>query len=308
MIGACPFKMPTAAAAVPTLDTLLYFTWEREAIRFARQNELPRERWTADPVLARYKFTNIRRRDDRVSQWVIRELIEPAVVNGDEHLWFTLLIARLVNWPPTLERLLRAGVIPCAPERFDAQAFVQVLEGAKAEGRKVYSGAYMLYPTKMDPGGSKSQAVARHIIGDAVLRAEDIRFAIWVAGGGYSVEAVVNALARCFGISTFMAGQVAADLTYTGLPFEDLYRWAPMGPGSLRGLNYLHNRSPFAGWTQPDFNAALMAVNEHIQRELQIADLTLHDVQNVMCEYSKYCRAALGEGKPKTIYQPEKEF
>ena len=36
--------------------------------------------------------------------------------------------------------------------------------------------------------------------------------------------------------------------------------------------------------------------------------LTLHDVQNCMCEYSKYCRALLGEGKPKNTYIPEKDF
>jgi hypothetical protein len=28
----------------------------------------------------------------------------------------------------------------------------------------------------------------------------------------------------------------------------------------------------------------------------------------VMCEYSKYCRTVLGEGKPKTVYLPETEF
>ena len=51
-----------------------------------------------------------------------------------------------------------------------------------------------------------------------------------------------------------------------------------------------------------------MEVNDRIKRELGIVDLTLHDVQNIMCEFSKYCRVVLGEGKPKTVYTPETEF
>jgi hypothetical protein len=293
---------------VTSLESLLYFTWEREAIRLAREADMPREKWTVDPVLQKYKFTNIRRRDDRVSQWIIKHLIEPAVEGGDEHLWFTLLIARLINWPPTLARLLEAGVIPCAPHEFDAARFESVLESAKDHG-KVYSGAYMLYPTKMEPGGNKSRAVAKYILGSAIAHADAIHNAMWgTCETHHSVERLVKALSQCFGISTFIAGQVAADLTYTELDFDDLYTYAPIGPGSSRGLNYLHNRKPFAAWAQDDFNHELRVLKDLMGYRLGLVDLTLHDVQNVMCEFSKYCRAVMGEGKPKTTYKPETEF
>ena len=109
-------------------------------------------------------------------------------------------------------------------------------------------------------------------------------------------------------ISTFIAGQVAADLTYTGMDIEDLFTYAPIGPGSSRGLNYLLGKQPFATWKQKEFNAELSNIFSQIVEHLEIVDMTLHDVQNCMCEYSKYCRAVLGEGKPKTTYQPETEF
>ena len=306
MIDTCPYPMQPDAR-VTSIESLLYFVWEREAIRLAKAAGMPREQWTADPVFRKYKFTNIRRRDDRVSQWVIEQLIEPALKRRD--LWFSLLIARLINWPPTLARLIYEEVIPCAPEDFDARAFVRVIEDFKREGNKVYSGAYLLYPTKMDPGGNKSQAVAKHIIGDVIRHADEVQYVL--DRPRPEVAKFVEALSRAFGISTFMAGQVAADLTYApGHLAEavDLYSYAPIGPGSLRGLNYLHTRRPFAGWGQADFNSALMRVNERIRDELQITDLTLHDVQSIFCEFSKYCRARLGEGKPKTVYQPETEF
>lgn len=298
---------PLSAEMVRSAEGVLHFARERESIRLRRDLGEPAP-WTSDPVLSRYKFTNVRRRDDRVTRWFIRELIEPAVRRHDAHLWFTLLVARHINWPPTLDRLLADGVLPCRPERFDAEKFVRVVEGCKLRQSKVYSGAYMLYPTKMDPGGSKSRAVAEHIIGDAVRRAEQLQREVWPLGQVRSVERIVRALSQCFGVSSFMAGQVAADLTYTGVEFDDLYTWAPMGPGSTRGLNLVFNRPPFAAWAQDKFNAALSDIKDRLSGELGFYDLTLHDVQNVMCEYSKYGLAVLGEGRPKTIYKPETEF
>jgi hypothetical protein len=108
-----------------------------------------------------------------------------------------------------------------------------------------------------------------------------------------------------------MAGQVAADLTYAPghlYDAEDLYSYAPIGPGSSRGLNYLTGRVPYASWPQEEFNQNLMDIRYKIHDKLDIAGLTLHDVQNVMCEYSKYCRTVLGQGTPKTTYKPETEF
>lgn len=308
MIDTCPYAAPTAEG-VTSFESLLYFVWEREAIRLAREAGMPREQWTADPVFQRYKFTNIRRRDDRVSRWVLSNVSQPN--RRDANLWFTLLITRLINWPPTLERLLYEEVIPCTPEAFSPEMFEATVEGVKREGGKVYSGAYMLYPTRLEPGGNKARSVARYILGDVIARAEDISYALWRRDKPPSVGRFVGSLAQAYGVGTFMAGQVAADLSYVPgqlAEAEDLYAWAPIGPGSARGLNYLHGRRPFAGWLQSDFNVALMQVRDRIKRELGLGDLTLHDVQNVMCEFSKYCRVVLGEGKPKTVYTPETEF
>jgi hypothetical protein len=312
MIEQCPHPRPTAAN-VRSTEGLLYFIWEREAIRLARENDLPAP-WTTDPIFAKYKFTNIHRRDDRVTRWIIEHLITPS--NQDHNLWFTLLIARLINWPPTLQKLRAARVIPCGPNplhpgvMFDPAAFVKVVEAAKLIQEKTYSGAYMVYPTKKAPGGLKSEALARYIIGDVVKNVDNIYDSLWCTPEP-SIETFVAALSSCFGISTFMAGQVAADLTYTPQHLGgavDLFTYAPIGPGSSRGLNYLLRRAPFATWSQGAFNAELIRLRLEIIEQLHITDMTLHDVQNCMCEFSKYCRTLLGEGVPKSTYKPETEF
>ena len=306
MRDTAPYPMPDASN-VCSLESLLYFVWEREVIRIVKERggEPP---YTKDPVLGRYRFTNIRRRDDRVSRWVIENVIRPHEHNPN--LWFMLLITRLINWPPALQHLIDDGLLFRKPHEFDAQAFSDSLEAYKAKRGKVYTGAYMVYPTKMDPGSVKSLAIAKHIIAPASRMHDEMVRRLSGYENDRSVERVVDQLSSGFGISTFIAGQVAADLTYCpqlGGAF-DLRSYAPMGPGSSRGLNYLHGRKPFASWDQNSFNQALIEINKSIDKELEIKDLSLHCVQNCMCEFSKYCRTVLGEGKPKSVYQPEKEF
>lgn len=305
MRDTAPYPMPTASS-VCSMPALMYFIWEREVIRIVKERGGERP-WTKDPVLERYKFTNIRRRDDRVTRWVLENIIWPNDFRED--LWFILLITRLINWPPTLQYLIDEGVLFRAAADFNPEQFSAAIEAYKDKGNKVYSGAYMVYPTKMDPGGVKSLAIAKHIIAPTLERAARIEKML-TRDDGARIEPFVNELARSFGISTFMAGQVAADLTYSSYlgNAEDLYTYAPIGPGSSRGLNYLLNRAPSAGWTQQAFNQELMKIRDSVVWQLEIGDLTLHDVQNCMCEFSKYCRTVLGEGKPKTTYQPEKEF
>ncbi|MGI9141971.1 MAG: nucleotide kinase domain-containing protein [Fluviibacter sp.] len=306
MRDTCPYERPTAET-VCSYAGYLWFCWEREAIRLGRENGLPRESWTADPVMQKYRFTNIRRRDDRMTRWFIEHLIEPAVTNGDMNLWFTLLVGRLLNWPPTLQALLDFCVLPAGPENFDPERFVQVVESCKEDGAKVFGGAYMVYPGT-GTYALKSEFLAYEVLRSARQRADLIDAALWAAGEEPSIERFTTQLARCFGVSTFMAGQVAADMSYTpGVLGEatDLYTWAPLGPGSQKGLNYLNRRDLQKSWRQFDFNAALIEANSLICGELDITDLTLHDVQNTMCEFSKYAGAILGESTPKTLYTPE---
>lgn len=303
MIDVCPFRTPDKIS-VQNIAGLMYFIWQRETIRLAREKGQTAP-WTEDPILAKYKFTNIRRKDDRVSLWIIKNIITSNLQEKD--LWFILLIARIINWPPTLQYLIDESLLFQSPDKFDPEKFSEALENFKDKGNKVYSGAYIVYPTKMDPGGVKSLAIAKHII----LPASKLNENMLEILKSNSIEKFVTELSKSFGISTFMAGQVAADLTYAPGHLDkaiDLTTYAPIGPGSSRGLNYLLKLTSNATWKQNEFNIILVLLSRSIEKYLNITDLTLHDVQNIMCEYSKYCRTVLEDGKPKTTYQPETEF
>src|SRR5690348_17308365 len=78
--GQCPAVLVRPSPAKPTIvyDTYWRFAFERQEVFFRRMHRQPPP-WTRDPVLQRYKFTNVYRACDRVSQYLIREVIP----NGD---------------------------------------------------------------------------------------------------------------------------------------------------------------------------------------------------------------------------------
>lgn len=295
-----PFSAPTPSEE-PCIEHILYWVWEREAIRIAKENGY-QEELTKDPILKQYRFCNVRRKDDRVSRWLINNVYSKPYTD----LWFVAAICRYVNWPPMLAILLEHGLIPDRVENFDHVEFGRTIDKVTEFGGKAWSGAYMTFPCKVSAGQPKGAATAQHILAPLKTRADKIRDAI----ASNHVETTVNSFVGAYGWQVFMAGQVVADLTYTdALGYaEGLYSWAPLGPGSQRGLNRLNGRNLSAKWGQDDFNAALTDINNCLSVELKIEPLTLHDAQNVMCEMDKYWRVLYNEGRPRATYKPETAF
>jgi len=282
-------------------DTLIYFANEREQVRLNKEANFGL--LTMDPIINKYRFCNIRRRDDRVTKWLLKNYYTNNV--GD--VWFKALIARLINWPPTLQYLMDKKLIVNRVEEFDGDEFIKQLDILRLKGEKMYSSAYVVYPTNV-VGATKAANLTSYIINPTVFFANDIRKAI----SNDSIEEVTTVLSQSFGIKTFLAGQVSADLTYIMgqlMNAKDLCTWAPIGPGSKRGLNRLHNRTLTKNLTQEQFNSELIEVRgKLINSNSKLADLTLHDCQNIMCEYDKYIRVDKGEGKPRQLYKTTQEF
>lgn len=291
------------------LKIFVDFIREREAIRIRKEAGQPAP-WTTDPILAKYRFCNVRRRDDRVSRWLL-EHYYPKFSDLTDDVWFAAAVARLINWPPTLQYLLEeAEVIPFKALMFDPKKFAKALEDYHQHGGgfKTYTGAYVLYAGGRNPkykGVIKSDFIAKHML----VSLYENRTAIKEGIAKKSVRNTTGALLGCFGLSSFMAGQVSADLTY--LPgqlaeAEDLYTYAPQGPGSLRGLNRLTRKLLNAAWSQENFEEVLKSL--HAKISLEGVPLTLHDYQNCLCEFDKYMRAFNGKGKPRSIYKPETAY
>jgi len=298
-----PFNTPVPGN--PCIDDVLYWVYEREVIRLQKERNLPAP-WTPDPILAKYRFCNVRRRDDKMSQWMIANMFNQYKMNDGEDLWFVSAIARYINWPPTIIALLVNGAIPQNAEDFNPDVFIVVLDDLKAQGLKVWGSAYMQFPGH-EKGSSKVETVARKFLLPLAKDAPRIR----AAAAENRVEALVSALTEHYGFSSFMSGQVAADLTYYFDELghaKDLYTWAPMGPGSQRGLNRLYGKKLGHLWKQEDFNQALVVIWKEVAEQLDLDNVSLHDIQNCMCELFKYWKALNLEGSPKSTYTHETAY
>lgn len=285
------------------IDLFLKFITQREELRVRKEHDEPAP-WTDDPVLSFYRFCNIRRQDDRVSRWLLKEYYPKLPLDAD--FWFAAAVARHLNWPPVLKELLADGVIPARAEEFWPGAFAARLEQLKGKLGKVYTSAYVVYPGH-DKGKTKSHNMAHLILKPLAESAKLMRSTVPLN----RIETLVTNLTTSYGISNFMAGQIAADLTYIPGQLDeatDLYTYAPRGPGSQQGLNRLLLRPLSFQDSAEDFSANLRKVLETIKEWTPYQDLTLHDVQNCFCEFDKYCRVLLDEGRPRQNYTPTTEF
>ena len=265
---------------------------------------------TGDPILGAYRFCNVRREDDRVTRWIREHIILPYA--DHEYLWLMLCIARTINWPPTLQRLIDSPDGWPGNERFSPERMTQVLMDWQASGEKVYTGAYMIRaesdPRKEWYSWPKQRYIAEIVIGELWKNRHDWQHLD--ADGTHESQGVWDYLQLFTGWGPFMAYQVIVDMQHTRFleTCFDKQSWAAAGPGTKRGLNRWTGQEPKEALSQTIALERLIDLRHELNQPgaiwpwLQPIDLS--DVCNVCCEFDKYERVRLGEGKPRAKYVP----
>ena len=117
------------------------FVAERQKI-FERRLRHETPPWTADPILASYKFCNVFRAADRVSQYMIREICYGGATG--ENLAFQIVafrtFSKIETWDYLAEKL---GHQPGIEDLRNGQ-FEHFLTELKRSGAKLYTGAFIL--------------------------------------------------------------------------------------------------------------------------------------------------------------------
>lgn len=272
------------------------FDWvvERENIRIRKEGGQPLP-WTSDPILATYRFCNVRREDDRVTIW-IRDNIRKRFSNHP-YLWLMLCIARQINWPTTLEHLIDVGAWPDTDDDDFATRMAQELNAWQAVGNKVYTGAYMI-SAPATKGADKQSYIAETVIGDLWRRRDSFRN--W---DGRTLQETHALIRQSKGWGSFMAYQAVVDMRFTHLldHAEDRDQWAAAGPGTIRGLNRLYGRPVAASLSQKQALVEMQAIYAIVKQETGV-QMDFSDVPNILCETDKYLRVRNGEGKPRALY------
>ncbi|MEQ8718291.1 MAG: putative DNA base hypermodification protein [Acidimicrobiales bacterium] len=114
---------------------------ERQAVFFRRAHNRPAP-WTSDPVIARPRFTNAYRASDRVSQYLLHNVIYDEPRTAADTIFRTLLF-KIFNRADSWEHLVAAVGEPTAAS-FDARRYACVLDELIDNDRRVYSAAYIM--------------------------------------------------------------------------------------------------------------------------------------------------------------------
>ena len=284
----------------PLLQEFIYFIKERWSIHVKRSTGAPPP-WTADSILQKYRFTNVRRSDDRVTRhihgtWLLPHQEDlPTVI-------FAMCLARTVNLPSMLEEL---GY----PYKWDPARFVKLMEARKAAGERSWTAAYVINAVGAAKGQSKASYLAASVLSPVWAVRRQLSA---VALAEASLRAFHARLMQCHGFGGgFMAAQVVADLKYIP-PLNaatDWHTFAYSGPGSRRGLNRLCGRDVKARWNEEEWHATLMELRATVLPKLpaELRELDAQGLQNCGCEFDKYQRAVLSQGRPKQYFKASEE-
>lgn len=271
-------------------ERLLYWISEREGIRLKKEAGEPAP-WTDDEILQTYRFTNVRRMDDKVSRWLYRYWYDPFF--DHPNMIVAVALARFLNKIETLEYV---GF----PQRWNPDKIVEKLRKYRDDpkvnqGQAVFNAAYMVR------GNSPERDKVHCVVHDYCHPLRGLQVETDTMQGAWrQIEA-------CYGFGSFMAGQVVADLRWAMEGnWSDRMSWAPIGPGSKKGMNTYQGRDASAPLSQEQFLSELLDVWADVLPQLptELAyRLELMDLQNCYCERLKYEKALWGTGKPKQLYR-----
>jgi hypothetical protein len=105
-----------------------------------------------------------------------------------------------------------------------------------------------------------------------------------------------------------MTAQLVADLKYLSFMrnVSDWWTWSAPGPGSQRGLNIVLGLETANHWNMGDWGQAIKELQSKVNpllEETGIDQLHAQDLQNCLCEYSKYTKTLWGLGRPRQIFR-----
>lgn len=284
-----PLVLSSLSPAKPSVvfETYWRFAAARQDVFFKRFEGVPPP-WTDDPILQTYKFTNAYRASDRVSQYLIRNVMYEGSQTAED-VFFRTILFKLFNKIETWE-LLKSSVGGISYEEFSLAAYDDVLTRAMANGVRIYSAAYIM------PSGSRIfQTDRKHRAHLALLtrmmedevpkRVSDAR----------SMKEVFLLLRSYPLIGDFLAYQFATDLNYSNLCDFDEMQFVVPGPGALDGIRKCF--ASLGGLNEADI-IKVVADRQAMEferlginfRSLWGRPLQLIDCQNLFCEVDKYAR------------------
>jgi hypothetical protein len=283
-------------SVTPVFETYWRFAAARQEVYLARLQGRHAP-WTADDILRRYRFTNVFRASDRVSQHLIRHVIyAPDASMDSADVTFRVLLFKIFNKISTWDALVKT-VGPIAWRDYDFDLYAAALDAVAQRG-PIYSPAYVMPPPQLgEPDKRRNhlrllELMMRDGLPDRVQAAD-------------SLAAVFEALMAYPSMGRFLSFQFTIDLNYSLLLSRSEDEFVVAGPGAIDGIRKCFG--PASQGIESDIIKYMTETQQdHFDRlglefdGLFGRPLHLIDCQNLFCEVDKYSRVAHPEVRGKS--------
>ena len=294
--------------ASPKLDwknIKILYEWIEERYKIHLKKDVRGEEypWTEDDILKRYRFCNVRREHDRQSRWLIENISTNENLSYSNKLLNTVLF-RIFNKYQTINIF---GLIDF--ENVDWEEIRYRIKNFSREKYNFFTNAFLTSGIK---NAIKSSFPKENLVMGAIrlvnkYRGEKI---IGKIKGAQNQLEVFNLLKKKKGLGDFLAYQLFVDFTYIpSFPFSE-NEFVVAGPGCKKGLDLI-----FRDFGPMSYEEALfwMRDNQHeifedfgYNPEKLFSDIPKRDrmlnimsLENIMCEFSKYYRILMRNGKTR---------
>jgi len=291
----------------PNENLYYYFYWikVRMDIFWERFEDKPIS--TNDSIFREFKFTNVYRCLDRVSQYLIRNVIynERGLRNdySTEDIFWRILLFKHFNRIETWEMLEKEFGDITLDIRFND--IIKFLNDKQSQGELLYSPAYMLTCPILRKESFIRMYEIKHNSSKQEIYLNVFKKSIFENGYIYTIlrsqslkELVMN-LQKVDTIADFLSMQYALDFNYSILFNFDENEFNIPGGGAVRGIlrcfdirkNNHDMYLEILRWVQHNFDElAEIYLGENNIRFLPGRNPTLADLQNCFCETDKYMR------------------
>ena len=297
--------------------------WKR---RFVDKKSFP---WTENPILRDYKFTNVYRELDRSSQWQINNIMlkeDPSDLRN--YVWKVMVYRMFNSWESFQWIQDNKGWLGGIPDYqdYNEEEFYRTIKEVRANGINPFTNAYLLM-SGIEPGSSRDDFYIRKGIRDLRNRIDDGM--IIKIQKAETPEEIIKMLCSITTVAAFIAHEYYQDFTYipiyTGkqfIPF-DQNDFTNVGPGASLGIrlifpNLKRNEQKKGIYDLRDMalvqlgkianqhNSSVPYVHWDRKQKCYLVDgncnITLHQIEMWLCEFSKYWKMMLKIGKQRSRY------
>ncbi len=294
----------------PIYDLYWRFAHWRQLIFFRKlYNQTP---LTDDPILSKYKFTNSYRASDRVSQYLIRNVIYKKKSNNLD-TFYRIILFKLFNKIETWE-LLEKEFGEITFKNYNYEKYDHFFNSILSSRKRIYSAAYIMAPGKLLSGVTRKHS--NHLKLLELMINDEVHEKITKLD---RFQEVYDLLTRYPMIGPFLGYQFSIDLNYSEIINFSEDEFVIPGPGAQSGIAKCFEDT--AGLSEIEIIRFMKDRQEFEFKRLELdfpslwgRPLTLIDCQNIFCEVDKYSRIAFpningknNRKKIKQIYKQNKQ-